>query len=53
MKLPSNFVIAPEKLTQYLLVQRPRNDKSGFLARAGYDMSNWSLLESFLMRSNP
>jgi hypothetical protein len=46
MNLPSNVVIAPEKLTQYLLVQRPRNDKSGFLAQAGYDLSNWRALEA-------
>ena len=46
MKLPSDLVIAPEKLTQYLLVRRPRNDKSGFLARAGYDLSNWKTLEA-------
>jgi hypothetical protein len=29
-------VIAPEKLTRYLLVKRPRGDKSGYLALAGF-----------------
>lgn len=46
MKLPPDLVIAPEKLTHYLLVRRQRNDKSGFLARAGYDLSNWKTLEA-------
>ncbi len=40
MKLPSDVVIAEEKLTQYLLVWRARNDKSGYLAQAGYQLSN-------------
>lgn len=40
MKLPSDVVIAEEKLTQYLLVWRARNDKSAFLAQAGYELSN-------------
>ena len=29
-------MIAPEKLTGYLLVKRPRGDKSGYLAFAGF-----------------
>lgn len=48
MKLPSDVVIAEEKLTQYLLVWRARNDKSGYLALAGYQSSNWHLLEADL-----
>ncbi len=36
MKLPPNSTIAPEKITRYLLQWRPENDKSAFLARAGY-----------------
>ena len=46
MKLPMDVVIAEEKLTRYLLVKRPRNDKSGYLATAGYDLSNWKVLEA-------
>ena len=46
MKLPFEIVIAPEKLTHYLLVRRPRNDKSHFLAQAGYDLSDWRRLEA-------
>jgi len=45
MKLPDDVIIADEKLTGYLLVWRARNDKSGYLARAGYELSNWNVLE--------
>jgi len=41
MNLPRDVVIAEEKLIGYLLVWRARNDKSGYLARAGYESSNW------------
>ena len=40
MKLPSDALIALEKLTGYLLVAQPRGDKSRFLAQAGYTMAN-------------
>jgi hypothetical protein len=50
MKLPSDVVIAEEKLTRYLLVWRDRNDKSGYLAQAGYDLSNWGVLDADLRR---
>lgn len=36
MKLPSDAIIAIEKMTNYLLQWRPENDKSRFLAHAGY-----------------
>ena len=36
MKLPSDSIIAIEKMTNYLLQWRPENDKSQFLAQAGY-----------------
>ena len=36
MKLPADAVIARDKLTGYLLRKLPENDKSGFLALAGY-----------------
>lgn len=45
MKLPENTLIAAEKRTQYLLVLRKRNDKSRWLAQAGYTLENWQLLE--------
>ena len=48
MKLPENALIVQEKLTKYLLVKRKRNDKSQWLARAGYILENWEVLESDL-----
>ncbi|MGC1722028.1 MAG: DUF6883 domain-containing protein [Isosphaeraceae bacterium] len=40
MKIPEDAVIPVEKLTKYLLVPRPWDDKSRFLAQAGLDQSN-------------
>jgi hypothetical protein len=40
MKLPADSVIAPEKVTNYLLARQARGDKSAFLARAGYTTAN-------------
>ena len=40
MKLPNDALIALDKLTGYLLVERPRGDKSRFLAQAGYTVAN-------------
>ena len=48
MKLPITTLIASEKLTNYLLVPRKRNDKSGWLAKAGYILTNWHVLETDL-----
>lgn len=48
MKLPVNAIIASEKLTQYLLTLRKRNDKSQWLSQAGYFLENWQLLEKDL-----
>lgn len=45
MKLPSDALIASEKLTKYLLVRRPVGDKSEFLKQAGYTLDNWQRLE--------
>lgn len=42
---PQDAVIAKEKLTQYLLILLPKDDKSKFLAQAGYGLSNWQQLE--------
>jgi hypothetical protein len=47
-RLPGKITIATEKLTQYLLTPRPRNDKSQFLAQAGYVRSKWRVLENDL-----
>jgi hypothetical protein len=44
MRLPGKVVIAPSKITQYLLVPQVRGDKSAFLAKAGYAASTASEL---------
>lgn len=44
MKLLENAVITREKITDYLLKWQPDNDKSKFLARAGYSSENWQRL---------
>ena len=40
--------IAPAKLNLYLLVWRSVDDKSKFLAQAGYGLENWTQLEADL-----
>ncbi len=46
--LPQDAIIAEEKLTKYLLVPLLKDDKSKFLARAGYTLNNWQQLEQDL-----
>lgn len=46
--LPQEAIIAAEKLTQYLLVPLPKDDKSNFLAQGGYTLENWQRLEQDL-----
>ena len=48
MILSSNASISPEKLIQYLLTPRKHNDKSKYLAQAGYIIENWRVLENDL-----
>ncbi len=43
--LDPNAIIPKAKLTQYLLIQLSKNDKSQFLAKAGYTPANWQDLE--------
>jgi hypothetical protein len=45
MKLPFDSVISLEKLSDYLLTELPRGDKSRFLAEAGYTKANPEQLE--------
>lgn len=40
MPLPADALIAREKLTEYLLQWRSEDDKSAFLAQAGYTLEN-------------
>ena len=50
MKLPRDSVISETKLKEYLLVHRDEDDKSGFLALAGYSLESWRELETDLRR---
>ena len=38
MRIPADAVSAAEKLTGYLLLPRPWDDKAKFLAQAGFDL---------------
>ena len=40
MKISSDAIIPEEKLTRYLLVPKPQDDKSKFLAQAGFTQDN-------------
>jgi hypothetical protein len=40
LKLPADTIIAPSKLSQYLLRLRVEDDKSQFLALAGYTLAD-------------
>lgn len=46
MRIPANAIIDETKLTGYLLVQRPWDDKSGYLRTAGFEPKNWSELRA-------
>ncbi len=50
MRIPSDATIDDTKLTDYLLVQRPWDDKSGFLRRAGFELKNWADLRTAIRR---
>lgn len=51
MKLPPESVISDQKLKEYLLSPRVEDDKSGFLAIAGYTTGHWRELEVDLRKS--
>ncbi|NJL89420.1 MAG: hypothetical protein HC916_06165 [Coleofasciculaceae cyanobacterium SM2_1_6] len=46
--LSLNSIIPEAKLTRYLLVWKKKDDKSGFLAQAGYTINSWQSLEQDL-----
>lgn len=50
MKLSPSAIISVDKIKNYLLSPRKRNDKSKWLSSAGYDLSNWEKLETDLRR---
>lgn len=47
----SGLVIQEQKLTHYLLVRQAEDDKSEFLARAGYTLQNWQLLKRDILNA--
>jgi hypothetical protein len=48
VRLDPNAVIAPDKIRDYLLAHRLRNDKSRFFGRAGYTQDRWQQLAADL-----
>ncbi len=46
MKIPDDAIIADAKLTGYLLVSRKQDDKSKFLAQAGFTQENSESLKA-------
>ena len=52
MKIPVDAIIAEPKLTKYLLVFKPRNDKSRFLTQAGFTLDKWQTLKIAIQKLN-
>ena len=50
VKIPENAVIPNDKIVRCLLVQNARNDKSAFLAQAGFTSSNPEVLKVAIAR---
>lgn len=48
MKLPTDTIIGKEKVKHYLLQAKKRNDKSKWLAQAGYTVDEWQILQDDL-----
>ena len=46
MKIPPDAIIAPEKITKYLLLPRKQDDKSRLLARFGFSVDTPAVLEA-------
>jgi hypothetical protein len=40
VRIPQDLIIPEDKITRYLLVHKARNDKSKFLAQAGFTQEN-------------
>jgi len=53
MRLPGDALVAQEKLTEYLLRWRPEDDKSAFLAQAGYTLENAGRLMADFVTLDP
>jgi hypothetical protein len=51
MKMPLRLVIQDQKITNYLLLYQPKDDKSEYLALAGYNLTNWEILKRDILNS--
>ena len=51
MKMSSNLVIENAKLTRYLLIYQPKDDKSKYLAQYGYTLENWQVLKQAIIEA--
>lgn len=51
MEMPFGLVIRDQKLTRYLLVYQSKDDKSEFLAKAGYTLQTWERLRQDILRA--
>jgi hypothetical protein len=49
MQISSRLVIQDQKITQYLLIFQEKDDKSQFLANAGYTLQNWEQLKADIL----
>jgi hypothetical protein len=49
MKLPDDVIIPDAKISQYLLIYREQDDKSKFLAQAGFTPSNPDQLKAAIL----
>lgn len=49
MKLPDDVIIPDGKISQYLLIYREQDDKSKFLAQAGFTPSNPDQLKAAIL----
>jgi hypothetical protein len=50
MRIPADAIIPREKLTRYLLVPRPWDDKSRFLGQAGFSLTDPDTLDEAIRR---
>jgi hypothetical protein len=50
VRIPEHLIIPDAKITQYLLVLKARNDKSSFLAQAGFTQENPEALRLAIQR---
>jgi hypothetical protein len=46
VRIPEDLIIPDAKITRYLLMQKARNDKSKFLAQAGFTQENPETLKA-------